>query len=89
MHCECDDIKYDDIHGNDCLIGAISEGAAAVAKALYALGNGNADTNWGAIEGHAVKTGDGLDRIADAVGEISRMAAFLDLDLKFPGPSPD
>jgi hypothetical protein len=49
-----------------------------VIRALYALGNGNACTDFGAIEGASMLLREGLDKIADGLLAVAEAIASRD-----------
>lgn len=49
----------------------IIDAAKLVANALDRLGNGNAASEMGAIENHAVVLGAGMSKIADAINNLA------------------
>jgi len=65
---------------------AIATAIGDLAYQVRALGNGNASTSMGAVEGHAVKVGEGLTRLAtsvdDVTGPLYRIADAIELVAK-------
>jgi len=66
MHCDCG-VDMDEDHDSDCLVGAIH----GIAHNLERLGNNNAGTSMGAIEGLGLAITNAADVVAAGMSEIA------------------